>query len=234
MGAPLRAQGRSVGVVVAAGEAGACIVGASADAALIVMMTRGQGLSQVLFGSTATHVLQHADVPALVIRDERAAALPFARLVVSLDGSDDAAEALPLAAAIGQQLGAAIHLVRAVDPGSWTASTGELERDAADYLERQRARLNSGAGLVTTEVRVAEAGRVPEQILAGTRPGDLVVVATRGQGGLRRRLMGSVAMEVLERATVPVVLVRSTPGMMEAALADLAEHSGSVEASEAI
>ncbi|MGH2533515.1 MAG: universal stress protein [Thermomicrobiales bacterium] len=225
---PLRAQGRDVDVVVAAGKSGPCIVGASADADLIVMMTRGHGATRLLVGSTSAHVVRHAAVPTLVIRDERRTAHPLARLVVPLDGSENAEEALPVARILSQRLGAALHLVRVVDLGSWTASTNDLERDTATYLERQVARLIDHAGLVTHEVLVPTAGMISEQILSILRPSDLVVMATQGHGGLKRRLLGSVSTSVLERATVPVVLIRATPGKMERAVAGLAERSESV------
>lgn len=38
---------------------------------------------------------------------------------------------------------------------------------------------------------------------------DIIVMATHGQGGLRRLCLGSVAREVAERATAPVLLVRA-------------------------
>ncbi len=43
---------------------------------------------------------------------------------------------------------------------------------------------------------------------AGASEFDLIVMATHGRTGLRRALMGSVAQGVLERSTVPVMLVR--------------------------
>src|SRR5262249_7576144 len=133
VGAPLRAQGRDVEVVVAVGTTGPCIVGASIDAGLIVMTTRGHGVTQRLFGSTSAYVVRHAEVPTVVVRDERPSATPVVRLVVPLDGSEDAAEALTLATVLRHGLGAALHLVRVVAPGSWTAGTNELEREAATY-----------------------------------------------------------------------------------------------------
>jgi nucleotide-binding universal stress UspA family protein len=225
VGHPLRAQGREVEVVVAAGKTGPCVLGASADAELIVMTARGYGATKLLVGSTSDYILRHAQIPTLVIRDERAAAVPFLRLVVPLDGSEDAEEALPLASSLARQVGAAIHLVRVVDPGSWIASSSELEREAATYLERQVARLADHAGFVSSEVLVSTAGRIAEQILGTLRPGDLTLLATRGQGGLRRRLMGSVATAVADRATAPVVLVRAAPGEMERAHTRLARRA---------
>ena len=47
---------------------------------------------------------------------------------------------------------------------------------------------------------------------AETNQVDLIVMSTRGQSGLSRWLMGSVADRVVRGATVPVLLVRSPEG----------------------
>jgi nucleotide-binding universal stress UspA family protein len=60
-----------------------------------------------------------------------------------------------------------------------------------------------------TEIHVLKAGDAGVAIRAeATRlHADLVVMGTRGRGGVARALMGSVAMDVLKHAGVPVVLV---------------------------
>jgi hypothetical protein len=40
-------------------------------------------------------------------------------------------------------------------------------------------------------------------------PGDVIVMATHGRGGVRRWLIGSVAEEVIRHSPVPVLLVRA-------------------------
>ncbi|MEA2593724.1 MAG: hypothetical protein QOF01_193 [Thermomicrobiales bacterium] len=220
VGLPLRQQGREVEVVVTQGKPGPCIVRAATDAELVVMTTRGQGLTRLLVGRTADYVVRHAPVPVLLVRDEHpVAAVAVLRLVVPLDGSNYATEALPLAAVMRHGLGAALHLVRVVDPGTSLATVEEAEREAAFYLERQLARLDDRVGSITFEVRI---GRPEERLLEAMRPGDLVVMATRGFGELGRRLMGSVATSIAEHAPVPVVLVRAAPGEMSKALARVA------------
>jgi nucleotide-binding universal stress UspA family protein len=47
-------------------------------------------------------------------------------------------------------------------------------------------------------------------ILAEADHADLVVVGSRGRGGFRSLLLGSVAHTVVEHATCPVVVVRRT------------------------
>jgi nucleotide-binding universal stress UspA family protein len=50
---------------------------------------------------------------------------------------------------------------------------------------------------------------------AQAREADLIVMATHGRSGLGRWVYGSVALEVLQRATIPILLVRSgSPGTL--------------------
>jgi len=63
---------------------------------------------------------------------------------------------------------------------------------------------------IVVEHRVAE-GDAPEEILrlAEAVKSDLIVMGTHGRTGLRRFLTGSVAEEVLRKATCPVVAIKS-------------------------
>jgi nucleotide-binding universal stress UspA family protein len=46
-------------------------------------------------------------------------------------------------------------------------------------------------------------------IAATTVPGDLIVMASHGRGGVRRWLLGSIAETLVRAAPVPVLLVRA-------------------------
>ena len=217
VGLPFEEQGRVVEVAVMAGDPKRRIVEASADADLIVMATRGQGAATVLLGSVADYVARHARIPTLLVRDEHPAmTLAVLRVVVPLDGSGHAEEALPVATTLREALGARLHLIQAVDPATSLARVADLERDAAAYLTQQLQQLGAGSA-ATQEVLIGPAGRRLREAL---RPGDLVVMATRGRGGVGRLVLGSVATAVVRRAPVPVVLVRVAPSEMARALAD--------------
>jgi nucleotide-binding universal stress UspA family protein len=51
-------------------------------------------------------------------------------------------------------------------------------------------------------------GNPSSEIVAATQPSDLIVMCTHGRGGLARWFLGSVAEDIVRRATVPVMLVR--------------------------
>ena len=148
----------------------------------------------------------------------------YQRIVVPLDGSELAERALPKAEELARLAGAPLHLVRVVDVArlgryglyglAIEASALELaledERNAAqDYLERKQRELSERGVSVTVELRE---GVVTRELLLLMRPGDVVVMASHGRGGLARWFLGSVAEEIVRRSTVPVLLVRAQPG----------------------
>ena len=221
VGLPFEEQDRVVEVAVMGGDPKRRIVEVSADTDLIVMATRGQGAATVLLGSVADHVARHAGIPTLLVRDEHPAMIPgVLRVVVPLDGSGRAEEALPVATTLREALGARLHLLHSVDPATSLASVTELERAAAAYLTQQLQQLGAGS-TGTQEILIGPAGR---RVLEALRPGDLVVMTTRGRSGVARLVLGSVATAVVRRAPAPVVLVRVAPGEMTPALADAAKR----------
>ncbi|HEU0113174.1 MAG TPA: universal stress protein, partial [Thermomicrobiales bacterium] len=116
--APLRKQGREVDVAWAFGDPAAEIVAAAQDADLIAMTTHGRGMPErVVLGSVADRVARHAPTPTLLVRAGVGAAgnAAIARLVVPLDGSPLADQALPVAAELAAALEVPLLLVRALD-----------------------------------------------------------------------------------------------------------------------
>lgn len=125
----------------------------------------------------------------------------FAHLLVALDGTDEAAVALPPALALARTTGARLTLVRAI-PSDGTA---EDEAQAHSYLNRV------AAGLVPTHASTVVArGETAGAILAAGVEGgaDLIVMATHGRGGVRRAVLGSLSEAVIAGTRVPVLVVR--------------------------
>jgi nucleotide-binding universal stress UspA family protein len=208
---------------------------------LIVMSTHGRtGPGRWLFGSVAEAVVASSPVPVLVER----AWQPVRRepllsespgILVPLDGSPFAESALEPAAALAEDLGAALILLRVEDRPSDVLSD-EYGRPVA-YLDRQenwaRTRatnyLDTAANhmaehwpgvAVRSDVRLGDPATAIAEA-AASASAALVFMATHGRTGVRRAIMGSVAGQVLERSGVPLVLIRppapSTPDDAEAA-----------------
>jgi nucleotide-binding universal stress UspA family protein len=153
----------------------------------------------------------------------------FARILVPLDGSAFAEEALPVAARIVRASRGSIHLLTVVrspiDLGEENdfdplLSEQEIETGtivASDYL---RTLVTSSAldGIqVTTEVAP---GLPPQYILAAARSGevDLTVLNSHGRTGFMRWVLGSVAHTLAHESTVP------TPVLHEHEAASLLAH----------
>jgi nucleotide-binding universal stress UspA family protein len=145
----------------------------------------------------------------------------FTRIVVPLDGSDIAEQALATAEDLAKTTGATLHLVRVVEFPSTSyayiygamieseAITVQLEDQitlAEEYLiEVARALVEQGI-TVTTEVRH---GVASQELISAMAPGDIFVIASHGRSGVARWFLGSVAEEITRHATVPVLLVRA-------------------------
>lgn len=141
------------------------------------------------------------------------------RILLPLDGSPFAEEALPLATGLVTELDAELVLVRAVpispssimaEPLPASVANDELERDLAaaqEYLEQLAARLGRAGVCVHRQARVGGAAAVVATV-AREQGTDLTVMATHGRTGVRRALLGGVADAVLRRGDTPLLLVR--------------------------
>jgi nucleotide-binding universal stress UspA family protein len=193
---------------------------------LIVMTTHGRGaLGRWAFGSVADTVTRTASVPVLVVRPHTspAAASPLIqRVVVPLDGSLLAEQALPVAQALAQQLEIPVHLITTIDLTSllpvemlptvafdaslYDETTARLQADAEAWLTRAAQELQ-GAGVTSTwEVLYGSPFLVISEAVAA---GDLLVMTSHGHGGAKRWLLGSLAEKLIREAPVPVVIVPS-------------------------
>jgi nucleotide-binding universal stress UspA family protein len=146
----------------------------------------------------------------------------YTRIVVPLDGSDLAEQALPDAEELAGAMHAPVHLVRVVDVshiGSAYTMMGDTDQlmglfdeeiaSASDYLKGMEERLSQRGLGITTELRK---GAIVSELLGSALPGDVIVMTTHGRTGLTRFFMGSVAEGLLRHASVPVLLMKSTPG----------------------
>ena len=155
----------------------------------------------------------------------------YERIVVPLDGSQRAEQAIAHAEPLARATGAPLHLVRVVDTPSLThvgtvglgieqaalsAALKRIETEqaaATAYLAALRERLIA-RGMVTTMAVVT--GEVVPTLLGAVRPRDLLVLTTHGRTGLARWFFGSVAEAVIRRSPVPVLVVRSVAAPAEA------------------
>lgn len=144
----------------------------------------------------------------------------FTRVLVPLDGSGLAESALSAVVELSRRLGAGVTLYHAVERGAPPTVHGDrhltLPAEVEGYLAGVAAWFRE-QGVAATTHSDAEPGDVASRIaVAASREGaDLVVLCTHGSGGLRGLLFGRVAQQVLQRGTVPVLLVAPSPAGRE-------------------
>jgi len=221
--ARLRTPSRTVDIAVRTGDAADAIADEVTErqVGLIAMSTHGRsGPGRWLFGSVADAVLRRATVPVLLIPAHCARLwVPGGarRIVVPLDGSPLAEAALEPAVALARHFGAGLVLLRVVaifyEPFAGEAAayvpidTDAELAEARSYLDGIAAPLRAGGLTVTTR---AELGIPAATIAAVANEEDamLVAQATHGRGGIGRMALGSVATGTIQRADVPILLVR--------------------------
>jgi nucleotide-binding universal stress UspA family protein len=191
---------------------------------LIVMGTHGRrGVKRVLFGSVAEEVLRSASCPVLTARTEEeeehgSAPASVERLVVPIDFSDASRSALQYAVRLANIYDAPLTLVHVVElpkiPTVYEVEFSDLspEEIAAQVRTELEEWGRSVAGEGVDISTVVESGDpVPTLLDRASTPNDLLVMATHGLSGVKRRVLGSIAEGVLRRAPGPVITGRTFP-----------------------
>ena len=151
------------------------------------------------------------------------------KILLATDASEEAALAAQTAADIANKTGSELHVVHARLALPWTTgyysatespttsigSEEEARQRVLQWLDDQVERIEAEGGSVTQAyLRLGRpdegAITVAEQIvnLAEEIRAGLIVVGSRGRGGIRRALMGSVSDSVVRHAHCPVLVVR--------------------------
>ena len=151
----------------------------------------------------------------------------YSKILVPLDSSELAEQALPHVESNALLHGAAVHLLQVIDPADMTSpwlrhtlemiqNVGEPDRSvtleawetaAQEYLEAVAQRLRD-AGVAEVEVSVIRGN--PYELIseqAGAVGADLIVIASHGRSGFGRAMIGSVADHVMRETPHAAVLV---------------------------
>ncbi|MEW6230846.1 MAG: universal stress protein [Chloroflexota bacterium] len=140
----------------------------------------------------------------------------FKHIMVPLDGSRLAESVLPAALLLAQRFQARVTLVHVIEERPPATIHGERHlanvAEAEAYLDETAQRLRREGIQAETHVHSKEEDNVARGIaehLEELGP-DLIVISAHGSGGLRDTLIGSIAQQVLQRSTRPILLVRPT------------------------
>ena len=181
---------------------------------LLCLSSRGRSaLGEVVFGSVAAEVLRTLRAPLLITGPRLGDTPPrWRRLLVCLDGSDTSASILPVVSAWARHLDLDVRLLHLGYPlGDGHQGDFDVpEEEQAATRQIAAAAADLEASGITVHWSVEEHTQVAAGIVERASRGraDLVALATHGRTGLARLVAGSVALEVVRRAEVPVLTMR--------------------------
>jgi nucleotide-binding universal stress UspA family protein/predicted transcriptional regulator len=138
-------------------------------------------------------------------------------LLVPLDGSAVSDAVIPYAERLAHLTGAHVHVLSVIEapaqrfpglPAAVRTSLEQLERTRLEQHQRDTAAALRAHGLSVVETLTH--GDPATVILAAAvrEQADLIILGTRGRGGMERWLVGSVADTVMRRSTTPTLLIR--------------------------
>jgi nucleotide-binding universal stress UspA family protein len=151
----------------------------------------------------------------------------FNKIMLTLDGSDIAAQAAPEAEAIAQRFGSQLVLYTVVDPPTHFQTAALVvddrklieagqERRLSEDAESARADLQAFAATLDLppeqiDIRVGASHSAADAIVgfAAADDIDLIVICSHCRSGLGRAIYGSVGDHVLHHAPCPVLVVRA-------------------------
>jgi nucleotide-binding universal stress UspA family protein len=138
------------------------------------------------------------------------------RILLATDGSREALLAATIAADLAKSTSSELHVVYVGESPfvyhperhAYRAEYEEHEKESRRLLEEQVERVKgTGATVAQAHLRM---GRADEEIveLAQSMGAGMIVMGSRGQGRIRRALMGSVSESVVRHAHCPTTIVR--------------------------
>lgn len=145
------------------------------------------------------------------------------KIIVPTDFSDAAANALPVAAQLARQFDADLHLVHVLSPvmPGFPPRLQDAKRryhQAAEGIEQAFYDLKALPSLSGLRVHThVLASMDPMYILDDSRfaDADLMVMASAGADGLKEMLLGSNAEHLIQRAKIPVLVLKTSPDHLD-------------------
>jgi nucleotide-binding universal stress UspA family protein len=194
---------------------------------LMIVSTHGRtGAKRWRMGSVADKVIRGAECNTLIIGPKATAketwidqglVAPFTSILVPLDGSELAKQAIPIAGRLAESFGSTLNLVRVVQvpaqvtgfamEGTYTPGLIESMVDGATEDLMRTAEQCSETVAVKLEVKIGDTAIELEEYVRDHAV-DLIVMTSHGRGGLVRTALGSVTDRLLSSAVAPVLVVR--------------------------
>lgn len=189
---------------------------------LIVMATTCCAVGALDHSCGAAQLTLGSPIPVLLLRTDdlaHAAVPPIRRVLVPLDGSARAAQALPLAGMLARRLRIPVQFVMVIDPARVVPPAYAYDpaaqdiitdlREMAHWALKQAEQQLEREGVVVNSSLLY--GPVSRCIQSAIEPDDLLVMTTHGTGRAAPSKLGSIAAKMVEHVTTPMVMIRSQP-----------------------
>lgn len=185
------------------------LVDESGGAALLVLGTPGlRPFGRILFGSVTVALAAHAKCPVALIRPHIGEDRPPAEgpVVVGVDGPSSE-EAVAAAFEEASWRAARLVAVHCLPGNHWTSDSAALAEHEHELLAQRLAGWQEKYPDVTVD-RVVSADRPAERLLDFADRAQLLVVGSRGRGGVRGLALGSTSQALMSYALCPVLVAR--------------------------
>lgn len=200
------------------------------DIRLIVMASHGSsGIIPWAKGGVASKVIEGIGVPLLLIKETKRRKTKekhlISRILLPLDGSEAGEAAITRVKELKSRLEAEVILLEVVPLGRHIRTIGGIDHilypeseietfkaEAREYLDKVYKRLQRGKGELKVEIRT---GQLAKEILsyAKEKRVSLIAIASHGHSGMTKWVFGSTAQKVIEDSPIPVLVVKSLPGI---------------------
>jgi nucleotide-binding universal stress UspA family protein len=207
------AEPPAVTTAVEHGAVASTLIGASREAQMVVVGSRGLGaVGRTILGSISSGLVHYAHCPVAVVHaDEAQAADPTSPVLLGIDGSPASEAATALAFDEASHRGVDLVTLHAWSDVGVFPILGmdwhEYEDEGHEVLAERLAGWQERYPDVQVRRRIV-CDRPARWLIDESQQAQLVIVGNRGRGGFAGMLLGSVSTAVAEGAKAPVIVVR--------------------------
>jgi len=184
---------------------------------LVITSTRGKsGAQHWLSGGVSRKLAQNLDIPILLVKEARETDPQINRILVALDGSIKSEQVLPYARSFAKAFNCELVLLSV--PAVPEVTDYRAASDVVDNL-RRIAEVNMQKFLDAVARSLMDDGIRVRTLVTGNRPSitvvevgdqvdaDMIMITSRGRGGMDLLMMGSAAYRIVEQTNRLVLLV---------------------------
>ena len=165
---------------------------------MIVMGTHGiSGFQESFLGSNAERVIRNAEIPVLSVRDKIKSS-KISTIVFATDFSKETELVLPAISKISEMFNARLILMKIITMVDFQ-STHETEKQIEEFWKQNKIYK------CPTQIYYAYSREEGIRNFAGNAGADIIALGTHGRHGLAHFFKGSIAEEVVNHASLPVL-----------------------------